>query len=88
MVSRFAVDSAFWAYALDRNEGLDGTFFPWSFAMCHPFGSRECSFSIVTKDLHFFLAIHLGLVAVSVSLAEWPLGLSYFALGYVVLRWV
>ena len=40
------------------------------------------------KDLPFFLAIHLGLVAVSISLAEWPLILSYSALGYVVLRLV
>ena len=34
----------------------------------HPWG-RECSFSIVTKDLPFFLDIHLGLVASLVSLA-------------------
>ena len=55
--------SAFGAYALDRNKGIDWTFIPWSFAMWSPLGSRVCSFSIVTKDLHFFLVIHLGLVA-------------------------
>ena len=80
------MDSAFGAYALDRNEGFDWTFIPWSFAMWSPFGSRVCSFSIVTKDWHFFLDIHFGLVAFSVSLAEWALVLSYSSLGYVVLR--
>ena len=45
-----------------------------------------CSFSIVTEDLHFFLAIQLGLVAFSVILAEWALVLSYSALGYIILR--
>ena len=80
------MDSAFGAYALDRNEGFDWTFIPWSFAMWSPFGSRVCSFSIVTKDWHFFLDIHLGLVAFSVSLVEWALVLSYSSLGYIVLR--
>ena len=80
------MDSAFGAYALDRNEGFDWTFIPWSFVMWSPFGSRVCSFSIVKKDWHFFLDIHLGLVALSVSLAEWALVLSYSSLGYVVLR--
>ena len=80
------MDSAFGAYALDRNEGFDWTFIPWSFAMWSPFGSRVCSFSIVTKDWLFFLDLHLGLVAFSVSLAEWALVLSYSSLGYVVLR--
>ena len=47
---------------------------------------ESVSFSIVTKDWHIFLVIHLGFVAFSVVLAVCALVLSYSALGYVHLR--
>ena len=82
------MESTFGSYALDRNEDFNWSFIPWPFAMWSPFGSRVCSFSIVTKDWQFFLKFHLGLVTVfSVSLAEWALVMSYSAL-YSVGLWL
>ena len=80
------MESTFGSHALDRNEDFNWSFIPWPFAMWSPFGSRVCSFLIVTKDWQFSWSFILGSLPFSVSLAEWALVMSYSALYCVVLR--
>ena len=43
----------FGSYVLVWNKDSHWFFIPWPFAMWSPFGSRVCSFSVVTKDWQF-----------------------------------